>query len=161
MQTGTPQKQSKQKRRGRPRGKPLRGQKLVKAAHAVLARMVTLSPKTDPINIAQLAARLQITRQAIYDNGLKGAVAEHAELQRKNFATEVEAAVSRRPLEERIAALEKENEELRRKLDGWIERWASVEYNAKMHGLNADQLFAPMPPPQRNALAMRNRADKR
>lgn len=161
MNMDTPKKQNKRKRRGRPRGKPLRGEKLVKAAHAVLSRMVTLSPKTDPINIAQLAARLQVTRQAIYDNGLKEVVAEHAELQRKNFATEVEAVISRRPLEERIAALEKENEELRRKLDGWIERWASVEYNAKMRGLNADQLFAPIPPPQRNVLAMRNRVDKR
>jgi hypothetical protein len=161
MNTETPKKQSTRKRRGRPRGKPLRGEKLVKAAHVVLSRMVTLSPKTDPINIAQLAARLQVTRQAIYDNGLKELVAEHAELQSKNFATEVEAVVSRRPLEERIAALEKENEELRQKLDGWIERWASVEYNAKMHGLNADQLFAPIPPPQRNVLAMRNRVDKR
>ncbi len=161
MNTETPKKQSTRKRRGRPRGKLLRGEKLVKAAHTVLSRMVTLSPKTDPINIAQLAARLQVTRQAIYDNGLKEVVAEHAELQRKNFATEVEAVISRRPLEERIAALEKENGELRQKLDGWIERWASVEYNAKMHGLNADQLFAPIPPPQRNVLAMRNRVDKR
>jgi hypothetical protein len=65
----------KKKRRGRPRGKLLRGERLVKAARMALAHMGTLSPKTDPINIARLAARLQVTRQAIYDNNLKEVVA--------------------------------------------------------------------------------------
>jgi hypothetical protein len=135
------------------RARPLRGEKLVKAAHAELARMVKLSPKTDRINLLRLARRLKVTRQALYNNSLQGVVLEYAELQRKNFSAEVEAAVRRRPLEERIQALEKENEELRRKLDGWIERWVTVEYNARLLGKDADKLFEPIQPPQRKALA--------
>ena len=115
--------------------------------------MVNLSPKTDPINILRLAKRLQVTRQALYNNKLEAVVAGFAELQRKNFSTEVEAAVLRRPLEERIRTLEKENEDLRRKLDGWIERWVAVEYNARLLGKDADKLFEPIQPPQRKTLA--------
>jgi hypothetical protein len=160
METKTLKTNGKKRRQDRQRGKSLRGERLVNAARMALAHMVTLSPTTDPINIARLAARLQVTRQAIYDNNLKEVVSEHAALQRKNFAAETEATILRRPLEERITALEKENQELQRQLDCWIERWASVEYNAKIHGLNADQFFAPLPPPQRKILAMRNRPNK-
>ena len=122
---------------------------LVKAAKAELGRMVSLSPKTDPINVSSLAKRLVVTRQALYNNELDKVVAEYAELQRTNFSANVEAVVARRPLEERIANLEGQLVEFRRKIDGWIERWATVEYNAKMLGIDADQLFAPMPLPER------------
>lgn len=55
----------------------------------------------------------------------------------------------RKPLEERIASMEEEILDLRRKLDGWIERWVAVEYNARLLGLDADKIFAPMSPPDR------------
>jgi len=85
----------------------------------------------------RLAKRLKVTRQALYNNDLGPVVAEYAELQRKNFSTAVAAALLRRPLEERIRMLEEENAELRQKLDGWIERWVTVEYNARLFGKNA------------------------
>ncbi len=136
------------------RARPLRGETLVNAAHAELARMVKLSPKTDRINILRLAQRLKVTRQALYNNDLQAVITEYAELQRKNFTTEVEAAVLRRPLEERIQALETENKDLRGKLDGWLERWVTVEYNARLLGKDADKLFEPIQPPQRKTLAL-------
>ena len=123
--------------------------------------MVKLSPKTDRINLLRVAQRLKVTRQALYNNDLQAVVTEYAELQRKNFSTEVEAAVLRRPLEERIQALEKENEDLRRKLDGWIERWVTVEYNARLLGKDADKLFEPIQPPQRKTLALRKGREAR
>jgi transposase-like protein len=140
---------------GRSRRRPLRGEALVRAAMVTLGEMVHLSPRTDPINVLSLARRLGVSRQAIYDNGLKPAVDEHAALQRANFSTSVEAASQRRPLEQRVAALEQEKRELQQALDGWIERWVTVEYNARMHNYDADQLFAPMPPPARKTLAFR------
>jgi hypothetical protein len=120
-----------------------------------LARMVKLSPKLDPINVSVVASRLGITRQSLYNNKLKKTIEEHAELQRKNFSVETEAAALRQPLEVRIATLEEENQELMRKLDGWIELWATVEYNAKMHGINADLLFAPLKQPLRKTLTFK------
>ncbi len=143
------------------RRRPLRGEMLVNAARAELARMVNLSPKTDPINILRLARRLRVTRQALYNNDLQAVVAEYAELQRKNFSAEVAAAVLRRPLEQRIEALERANQDLRRKLDGWIERWVTVEYNARLLGKDADKLFEPMQPPQRKALTFRREGKTR
>lgn len=132
--------------------RPLRGENLVKAAQLALAEMVNLSPKTDPINISALAARLQVTRGPIYKNNLEQTVREYAEMQRKNHSIKTEKAAMRRPLEDRIAELEEENRQMQKKLDGWIEKWAAVEYNAKMHGWDADSLFAPLPPPQRKLL---------
>lgn len=143
------------------RSRLLRGPRLVDAAKAELARMTNLSPKTDPINISALAKRLKVTRQALYNNNLKKIIAEHTELQRKNFSQNLEAAILRRPLEERIVALEQENKALRKQIDGWIERWAAIEYNAKMHGVNPDLIFAPMPPPQRKMRLLPKRNNER
>jgi hypothetical protein len=151
----------KTKKRGRPRKRQLRGPTLVRAANAALAEMAHLSPKTDPINIASLSRRLVVTRQALYHNQLKPVVVEYAKLQRTNFSTRVEAVSLRRPLEQRIAELQQEKLEMQQALDGWVERWATVEYNARMHGYDADLLFAPMPPPARKTLAFRKGRKKR
>lgn len=142
-------RKAKATKRVRPKPRPLRGELLIKAARTELGRMTTLSPQSDPVNMLRLAKRLGVTRQALYNNDLGPVVAEYAELQRKNFSTAVAAASQRRPLEERIGELEKENKELRLKLDGWIERWVTVEYNARILGTTADKLFAPIPPPAR------------
>jgi hypothetical protein len=143
------------KKPSRPR--PLRKEKLVKAAETALAEMVNLSPKTDVINISNLAKRIGVTRQAIYDNKLQDKIIKFAELQRKNFSINKEAAILRRPLEERIEILQKQNEELEKKLDGWIERWVAVEYNARLYGWNADLLFAPIPLPLRKTLIFKKK----
>jgi hypothetical protein len=152
QKTKAEKKTSKAMRR---RARPLRGETLVNAARAELARMVKLSPKTDPINVLRLARRLTVTRQALYNNDLRAVILEYGELQRKNFSAEVEAAVLRRPLKQRIQALEKKNEDLRRKLDRWIERWVTVECNARLLGKDADKLFESIRPPQRKTLAFR------
>ena len=137
------------RRGGRGKRRPLRSETLVGAALQVLSRWVNLSPETHPINISRLAKELGVTRQAVYDNELKIAVDEHRELQHKNFSIQREAVALRRPLEDRIASMEEELLDLRQKIDGWVERWAAVEYNARLLGLDADKIFAPMQPPDR------------
>ena len=133
----------------------LRKENLVKAANLALSEMVNLSPETDAINVSTLARRIGVTRQAIYNNLLEETVSEFAEMQRKNFSIKSEEAAIRRPLEDRLESLKKENAELQKKLDGWIEKWATIQYNAKMHGWDADKLFATMPEPQRETSAFR------
>jgi hypothetical protein len=115
----------------------------------LLARWAVSSPDTHPINISRLAEALGVTRQALYDNRLKEIVDEHKTLQRNNASRQSENAIVRRPLEERIAILSQEIKELYRKIDGWIERWAAVEYNARMLGVDPAQIFAPISPPDR------------
>ncbi|MET0462599.1 MAG: hypothetical protein ABW007_05580 [Chitinophagaceae bacterium] len=150
---------SKAKKSSRRRGKkrPLRGDALVRAVKAELGRRVNLSPTDAPINVTRIAKALGISRQAIYDKELDEAIEDHDKLQRTNLKLNVEAAVLRRPLEERIAALEAEKQELLQKLDGWIERWAAVEYNSKLYGYDADKLFAPIPPPLRKTLTFKKK----
>jgi hypothetical protein len=140
------------KHRGRPRTKQLRGNDLVKLINLELAKMVNLSPKTDPINMLQLAKRIGVTRQALYKHKLQQVVKEYAELQRKNFSISLIKANSRRPLEERIEVLEKELSELRILYDKLLERWVTVTENAMRNGIDPDLLFVPLEPPQRNRL---------
>jgi len=147
----------KKRRRGRPRRRPLRGERLIKAAQIALAEMVNLAPQVYPINVSTLAKRTGVTRQAIYNNELLEEISEHAELQRRMHSVENERTALRRSLEERLVLLEAENRDLRDKIDGWIQRWVEVEYNARMHGYNADLLFAPMPLPLRQTLAFRGK----
>jgi len=117
--------------------------------------MVTLTPQSHPINVSTLAKRIGVTRQAIYNNQLLEEIRKHADLQRQMHSVENERSSLRRPLEQRLVLLEAENKELRGKIDGWIQRWVEVEYNARMHGLDADLLFAPMPLPLRKTLAFK------
>ena len=149
MSKGKSLKKEKGTKGGRGRRRPLRGKTLVRAAHVVLERWASLSPETHPINILRLSKELGVTRQAIYDNELKEVVNKYKALQQKNFTTQRGAKGQRKPLEERIIYLKKELMELRSKLDGWIERWVAIEYNARMLGIDADKIFAPMPPPNR------------
>lgn len=134
---------------GRGKRRPYRGKTLAEAALAILSKWVNLSPATQPINISTLARKLGVTRQAIYSNNLEGAIDEHRALQHKTFSIQREALALRKPLEKRIMCMEEELLDLRQKIDGWIERWATVEYNARMLGLEADKIFAQMPPPDR------------
>jgi hypothetical protein len=146
-------------RGGAGKSRPLRGERLVKAAETELTAMAKLSPKTNPINMSSLARRLNVTRKPLYDNGLKKAVDEYAKLQRQHSEGEVKTV--RRSESERIAALENLLAEKDRLLDGWIERWVVFEYNAKMYGIDADKLFEPMPPPQRRTLIFKGNSSKR
>jgi hypothetical protein len=151
------------KRGGKGNPRPLRGKLLVRKAREVLEDWATQSPETHPINISRLAKKLGVTRQPIYDNGLDTEIDEYKKLQLKNFSKNKEGQVYK-SAEERIAEKDKELAELRSKLDGWIELWATVEYNARMHGIDADKIFAPMPPAERGAagtLREINKDDKR
>ncbi|SMF20797.1 hypothetical protein [Desulfovibrio gilichinskyi] len=128
----------------------LRGDKLKAAILAELGRMSNLSPKTDPISISSLADRLKVSRQSIYSNKFKPLVDEFAELQRSNYNQNIEVGIKRKPLEKRIEDLEKENADLKARLDNYIERWVAIEYNARMMGINADDLFVVAPKPLRS-----------
>lgn len=132
------------------RRRQIRGEKLILAMKAELGRMVNLSADTDPISVSALAKRLKISRQTIYSNDLKATVEEFAQLQKSNTHQEVEASLKRRPLEDRIKALQQENGELRTKLDSYLEQWVAVEYNARMLGVDAEALFAPIGKPLRS-----------
>jgi hypothetical protein len=122
--------------------------------------MVNLAPQAHPINVSTLAKRIGVTRQAIYNNQLLEEISQHADLQRQMHSVENERTALRRPLEQRLVLLEAENKELHGKIDGWIQRWVEVEYNARMHGFDADLLFAPMPLPLRKTLAFKGKRKK-
>jgi hypothetical protein len=135
--------------------RPLRTGGLINAAEAALAEMVDLPPETETINVTTLAKRIGVSRQAIYDNLLQEKVAGYAKLQREKFSAKTKSGGIRRSDQERIAILEKENKFLQEKIDGWIERWAMIEYNATLHGWDPDLLIMPLEKPLRKTLIFR------
>jgi len=115
----------------------------------VLLAWSNLSPKIHPINISTLSKELNVSRQALYDNKLDKEISRYKDAQRKDFDIE-RSGPNQKSSEQRIADLEGENKDLRQKLDGWIERWAAIEYNVRMLGIDPNEIFAPLPSPQRS-----------
>lgn len=135
--------------------RPLRGKELVKAAEGVLVEWAGFSPETAPINVARLANKLKVSRQSIYNNKLNETIEKYEKIQRENFGTESESAKKRRLADERIAELKRQIEDLQKQLDGWIECWVTIDYNAKMHGWDMDLLLIPLEKPMRKTLIFR------
>jgi hypothetical protein len=151
----------KKKNVGRQRGgkgkrRPLRRETLVQQAHEILLKWTKLSPETHPINLARLAKELVVSRQALYDNGMDKEIDRYRSLQRKNFSPD-QSTPNRKSADQQIADLKEQVAGMQRQLDGWIERWAAVEYNARMLGVDPDEIFAPLPDPQRAGVVRRTR----
>lgn len=143
----------KKKSIGKPRGgkgkrRPLRRGALVKKAREVLLEWASLSSETHSINIARLANKLKVSRQALYDNDLDEEIGRYKKLQSKNFSDD-QSTPDRKSKDQQIADLNEQLIGMQQKLDGWIEKWVAVEYNARMLGINPDEIFAPLPAVQR------------
>lgn len=143
-------------RGGKGKRRPLRRGALVEKAREVLLEWAGLSPETHPINLSRLANKLKVSRQALYDNGLDKEIDRYKKLQRKNFSDN-QSAAERKSKDQQIADLKEQVISMQQKLDGWIEKWVTVEYNARMLGIDPDQIFASMPAPERGGPNRRTR----
>lgn len=148
-----------QKRGGQGKRRPLRREALVKKAREVLLEWANLSPETHPINLTRLANRLKVSRQALYDNDLDKEIDRYKKLRHKNF-TDTQSTPERKSKDQQIADLKEQVIGMQQKLDAWIEKWVTVEYNARMLGVDPDQIFAPLPAPQRGGLGEVQREGK-
>lgn len=135
-------------RGGKGKRRPLRRGALVKKAREALLEWASLSPETHPISLVRLANKLKISRQALYDNDLDEEIDRYKKLQRRNFPDN-QSKPERKSNDEQIADLKGQVTDMQEKLDGWIEKWVTVEYNARMLGINPDDIFAPLPNQQR------------
>lgn len=143
-------------RGGKGKRRPLRRGALVKKAREVLFEWANLPPEIHPINLTRLANRLKVSRQALYDNDLGKEIDRYKKLQHKNF-TDTQSTPERKSKDHQIADLNEKVIGMQQKLDGWIERWVAVEYNARMLGIDPDQIFAALPGPDRASTGRHNR----
>jgi hypothetical protein len=114
----------------------------------------SVSPETHPINLTQLANELKVSRQALYDNDLDEEIDRYKKLQRKNFSDN--RSPERKSKDQQIADLKEQVIGMQQKLDGWIEKWVTVEYTARMLGIDPDEIFASIPTPGRESLSRRS-----
>jgi len=143
-------------RGGKGKRRPLRSEALVKKAREVLLEWASLSPETHPINLTRLANKLKVSRQALYDNDLDEEIDRYKKLQHQNFS-DTQSTPERKSKDQQIADLKEQVTRVQQKQDGWIEKWVTVEYNARMLGIDPDQIFAALPSPQRGGSGMRTR----
>lgn len=125
-------------------------------AHDILLKWTKLSPETHPINLARLAKELVVSRQALYDNGVDKEIDRYKALQSKNFSRN-QSTPNRKSTDQQNIDLRAQVTSMQQQLDGWIERWAGVEYNARMLGIDPDEIFAPLPEPQRGGSGRNSR----
>lgn len=137
-----------QQRGGKGKRRPLRSGALVKKAREVLLEWASLSPETHPINLTRLANKLKVSRQSLYDNDLDEEIDRYKKLQHKNFS-DSQSTPERKDKDQQIADLKEQVIGMQQKLDGWVEKWVAVEYNARVLGIDPDEIFAPLPAPQR------------
>jgi hypothetical protein len=141
-------KSVEKQRGGKGKPRPLRGEALVQRAQEVLIGWSKLSPETHPINLARLANKLKVSRQALYDNDLGEEIERYKTLQRKNFSGN-HSTPERKTKDQQISDLNEQLIGMQQRQDAWIQKWVAVEYNARMLGLNPDEIFAPLPAVQR------------
>jgi transcription termination factor NusB len=114
------------------------------------------SRNTHPINLTRLANKLKVSRQALYDNDLDEEIDRYKKLQHKNFS-DTQSTPERKSKDQQIADLKEQVTRMKEQLDGWIEKWVTVEYNARMLGIDPDQIFADLPRPDRASTGRHNR----
>lgn len=90
-----------------------------------------------------LAKRLGVSRQAIATKPAVVAALNEAK-KRQRSAEAGGGAAPRRSLEQRVAALQQQVEDHKRREAAWVEKWAQVEANCVRYGYNADLLWAPL-----------------
>ena len=106
-----------------------------------------------------LAERLGVSRQALETRSpeekqvLSDAYWKQKESLRRTENGSNPTKVIRRTFEERIEAAKTETAQLRKQLDCWIEKWATVEYNCRRLGVDADKILEPLAKPDRRSAA--------
>lgn len=92
----------------------------MKKAREVLLEWASLSPETHPINLARLAHKLKVSRQALYDNGLDEEIDRYKKLQRKTSSGQ--SAPDGNSKDQQIADLKEQVTSMQQRRDGWIEK---------------------------------------
>ena len=135
------------KRRLKPRAH-LRGKRLQDTALRELASSASWQ-EGEPLTWQSLATRMGVSRQALAS---KPAVVEAYHKAKKEIAavgSNSPLAIVRRSLEQRIADLSNQLTERNKQLNAWIEKWATVEYNCRRYGYDADKILEPLAKPNR------------
>ncbi|HEV7744192.1 MAG TPA: hypothetical protein VGO56_04270 [Pyrinomonadaceae bacterium] len=127
----------------------------MKKGRDVLLEWANLSPATHPINLTRLSNKLNVSRQALYGNDLNKEIDRYKKLQHKNFFV-TQSTPERKSKDQQIADLNEQVTRMQEQLDGWIEKWVTVEYNARMLGIDPDQIFAVLSGPDRAGTGRHN-----
>ena len=91
----------------------------MKKAGEVLLEWASLPREIHPVNLARLANKLKISRQALYDNDLAEEINRYKKLQHKDFS-ETQSTPERKSKDQQIADLKEQVIGMQQKLDGGL-----------------------------------------
>lgn len=122
-----------------------RGNQLDEALDRELALMLSDGVAVSPISIPVLTARLGLrSRSTLHTTQRKEKI--HAAIARQRTLNSVgtEIAIRRKSLEEKIEVLERENVELRAKVNSNLELMCRIVANATAKGWDVDYILSPL-----------------
>lgn len=135
------------KRRLKPRAH-LRGKRLQDTALRELASTASWQ-EGESLTWVSLATRMGVSRQALASKPVVVEAYHKAKKEIAAIGANSPQAVVRRSLDQRIADLNSQLTERNKQLNAWIEKWATVEYNCRQYGYDADKILEPLPKPNR------------
>lgn len=110
------------------------------------------SPAEMPLSTLAVAKAVGHDRRVLAKYGLDARIAEAAKIQKRTFRSSADQ--SRRVMDERLAAASTSAEQMRAQLNALLARLALVEGNAKRIGIDPEELYRPMLPPDRSLPSM-------
>lgn len=121
---------------------------LVKAkVQAYIQEAISASPEIKPLSTLAVATAIGHDRRVLKKYGLDEIIVKAAKAQKKNKKAGTDG--KRRTLEERIDALESDRDRLNRQANALLAQLVLTEGNAKRLGLDPEELYRPLLPPDR------------
>jgi len=114
---------------------------------AYIAKALQSSPKQMPLSTLAVAKAVGNDRRVLKKYRLDEEIAQAAKLQRRSHRRGTDNA--RRTMDERLAVLTSERDRMAMQVNSLLGRLALVEGNAKRLGIDPEELYRPLAPPDR------------
>lgn len=112
-----------------------------------IERALKTSPQLMPLSTLAVAKAIGNDRRVLKKYRLDEEIAQAAKVQRRTHRTGADSA--RRTLDERLSALTTERDRMVAQVNALLGRLALIEGNAKRLGIDPEDLYRPLVPPDR------------
>jgi hypothetical protein len=129
-------------------GRPAERDEVVRKTREYLALAEQSSPDDMPIDVKHVAAATGYSRTTLYKYGLREEIQVASDRQTRNAGASP-AKQEKNAYEDRIRAAEERAQTAEERCRGLVARFALVEANAARLGFDPEELYKPIPKPDR------------
>jgi len=128
-------------------GRPSIQTAVTERVRAYIERALQTSPKLMPLTTFAVAKAIGNDRRVLKKYRLDEEISQAAKVQRRTHCTRADTA--RRTLDERLSALASERDRMVTQVNALLGRLALIEGNAKRLGIDPEDLYRALTPPDR------------